>query len=104
MQLFIPNSELWDAVGITVLPTTRQFDLPEIQTIVDAEFGDLIRLEGYDLVQSKDSLDLTVYWRGLDSIPADYIVFVHLFDPATGQIQVSMTACRGGSPILLLNG
>jgi hypothetical protein len=86
LHLLIPNGELWQATGISVLPSTRNFDLPKMQAAVGATYGELIRLEGHDLAQGPDSLDLTLYWKALDSIPADYTVFVHLFDPATGQI------------------
>jgi len=95
-RLSLADGEPWEAAEIAVLPTTRRFDLPPMQTRVGAEYGDLIRLEGYDLAQSQTSLKLTLYWRALDSIPADYLVFIHLFDPATGQIPVQYDGMTRG--------
>ena len=44
------------------------------------------RLEGIDWAEDSTALSLTLYWRALRSIPADYTVFVHLYDPVTENI------------------
>ena len=44
-----------------------------------------------------DRLDLTLYWQALDRPPADYVVFVHLFDPLTEQIPVQSDSMPRGN-------
>ena len=46
------------------------------QHSIDAQFGGMIGLEGYDLTGDT----LTLHWRALDHIMADYQVFVHALD------------------------
>jgi hypothetical protein len=54
---------------------------------MDARFGSVIGLEGYDV----DGDHVTFYWRALDRIPADYQVFVHALD-AQGNIAAQADA------------
>jgi hypothetical protein len=63
-----------------------------METELGVLFGDGVELAGYDLEQSDDSLELTLYWQALEAVPADYIVFVHLYDPATEEIPVQSDA------------
>ena len=70
----------------TARPAPRRFSLPALSHPVDVEFGGLVRLAGYDLVPAADALHLTLWWQATDRPPADYTVFVHLFDPATETI------------------
>ncbi len=60
--------------------------LPTDLTATQAVFGDSIKLEGYDLRESANSLELTLYWRALSDGQEDYTRFVHLFDAETGEI------------------
>jgi hypothetical protein len=78
----------WDAATINIKERSRSFVLPEVETPVGVEFGNLIRLEGVNLAQSAEAIDLTLVWRALDAPAEDLIVFVHLFDPATEEIAV----------------
>lgn len=86
LQLIMLDGQPWDASAVTIQERPRRFELPEMETRLGTEFGRLARLEGYNLNQGNDVLTLTLYWRALDALPADYLVFVHLFDPATEQI------------------
>jgi hypothetical protein len=73
-------------VGVAYVPLKerpRSFDVPPIETQARAEFGGQMRLLGYDLAQSPSALTLTLHWQAMRTMPADYKVFVHLFDPAT---------------------
>jgi hypothetical protein len=49
-------------------------------------WGDVIALCGYDLQKTADSLELTVYWQARRGMDTSYKFFVHLIDPATGDI------------------
>jgi len=55
-----------------------------IQTRVEAEFGSVLRLEGYALsatsVAPGERLDVTLHWRLLAPTAIDYQAFVHLVD------------------------
>lgn len=58
--------------------------LPTEAVPVSAVFNNEIELVGYKL-QTKDGIDLTLYWRSLQEVAQDYTVFVHLTD-AQGQL------------------
>jgi hypothetical protein len=58
--------------------------VPEGAVDVNALFGDEMRLLGYRLGREKDSVALTLIWRSERRMEADFKVFVHIFDPATG--------------------
>lgn len=54
------------------------------QQVIDAAFGDQIRLIGYEIstdeVQPGETLDVTLYWQAIQPLDADYSVFIHLTD------------------------
>ncbi|MBN1933569.1 MAG: glycosyltransferase family 39 protein [Anaerolineae bacterium] len=60
--------------------------LAEMQVEADVTFGNRLRLIGYTPVQTGDQLTLDLYWQALAAMSTDYKVFVHLLDPATGEI------------------
>jgi hypothetical protein len=60
------------------------YGLPSGAQASNATFGHKMRLLGYELVQGKEAVAVTLYWRGERRMLADYKVFVHIFDPATG--------------------
>jgi hypothetical protein len=78
-----PLGAAWDATTLMIREQVRQFDMPALETAVGAEYGQLVRLEGYDLDRGGGRLSLTLYWRCLQAMQTDYVVFVHLVDPAT---------------------
>jgi hypothetical protein len=47
-------------------------------------WGDVILLRGYELQDSVESLELTLYWQAQRKMDISYKVFVHLTDPTTG--------------------
>ena len=49
-----------------------------------AYWDNVILLHGYDLQQSAESIDLTLYWQAKQEMDTSYKVFVHLIDPTTG--------------------
>jgi hypothetical protein len=84
---------LEDEIGTFTLPTSvriveveRSFATPEMQTSVGAEFGQEVRLLGYDLQRTDQDVRLTLHWQALSEMATDYKLFVHLFDPATEAI------------------
>ncbi|MCR4406985.1 MAG: 6-pyruvoyl-tetrahydropterin synthase-related protein [Anaerolineae bacterium] len=64
----------------------RVYAEPSMQTRADVNFGGVMRLLGYDLVQNDDELQLMLHWQALSPMATDYRVFVHLFEPATERI------------------
>jgi hypothetical protein len=69
---------------------------------LSAVFNDEIELVGYKLDQqpAQDTLNLTLYWHGLRSIKADYMVFVHLADANDNLlIGVDRPPTEGANPI-----
>ncbi len=63
----------------------RVWKLPPMDHNVGARFGDVIELAGYDLVEGRESLSLTLYWQALATPDQHYMLFVHLADPQTGE-------------------
>lgn len=62
----------------------------DIPNAISVNFGDQMELAGYtvsdlSLVPGQE-LDVTLYWRGLQPIDLDYVIFVHVIDPATTAI------------------
>ena len=51
-------------------------------------WGDVILLRGYELQDSVESLELTLYWEVQRKMDVSYKVFVHLIDLTTGIIVV----------------
>ena len=87
----------WIPFGtVRVEETQRRFDVPPIAHPVGATFGDQIELLGYDLNQTREAIDLTLYWRALKTPGDDYTVFTHLLDAASVQ--------RGGKDNPPVNG
>jgi hypothetical protein len=62
----------------------RAFSLPSLAHPLEIDFDAQVRLAGYDLERETDALHLTLWWQALRVPHADYTVFVHLFDPASG--------------------
>jgi 4-amino-4-deoxy-L-arabinose transferase-like glycosyltransferase len=63
----------------------RNFELPQGVAPVSAFVDDEVELVGYKLdeaeVAPEDTFGLTLYWRSLNPIPANYTVFVHAVGP-----------------------
>jgi hypothetical protein len=64
----------------------RSFAVPVMSHEAGAAFGDDLRLLGYDLETEADSLHITLHWQALRRMGVSYTMFVHVFDPATGEI------------------
>lgn len=69
---------------VQVSETTCSFPIPPEADTVDALFGDVLRLMGYQLHRDGDQLTVTLHWRAEQLMDTDYKVFVHVFDPKTG--------------------
>jgi len=76
----------WQDETLVFRPTQPTFVLPADLTKAAASFAGAIALRGYRLEQDTDALALTLYWEALAAGRADLTRFVHLVDPATGQI------------------
>ena len=51
--------------------------------VVGADFGELVRLVGYDVAEdvvAGSLLDVTLYWKRLEDLDHQYLVFTHLID------------------------
>jgi len=85
---------------LALRPSPRRFELPELEHRLQVDFGDQIRLAGYELEQDKSQLRLTLWWQALQAPAADYTVFVHLFDPLDGAplVQSDAPPCGGAYP------
>jgi hypothetical protein len=75
----------YDSIRVTPWPLDRT--LPEDVVLSGARFGPAIQLYGYEAgVPEQGKQPLTLYWLA-DGAPAgNYLVFVHVVDPSTGEI------------------
>jgi hypothetical protein len=68
----------WTLAKDRTLPTPMRYP-------VGASLGDGVLLMGYDLnverVRPGETAELTLYWRCVRTMPADYTVFTHALDP-----------------------
>lgn len=69
----------------------RTFAVPAMQRRTDTEFGQQVKLLGYDLTSPAKSTDrqqaaLTLYWQAVVAPQGDYTLFVHLVRPADDKI------------------
>jgi hypothetical protein len=77
------------ALPLTVLPTARSFDAPELAVVVDQAIGEAIQLLG--LVDAPgalfpgDTATITLAWQSLAETESSYTAFVHLLNDA-GQV------------------
>lgn len=68
------------------------------QKSVGARLGDAIELIGYDRTREGDAIVLTVYWRCLAEMSADYTVFAHLIGARGLVAQDDTQPARGSFP------
>ncbi|MEP7290644.1 MAG: hypothetical protein ABI835_02625, partial [Chloroflexota bacterium] len=98
-RLALPDGSETYVVGTVELqPRTSDLGVPNS---LNLNFDNQIELIGYHLTTlapaAGESVDLTLYWRALQPIPADYVVFAHIVDPRT-------TAIYAGSDAMPANG
>jgi hypothetical protein len=56
----------------------RAFGVPTMEHAASADFGDVLRLLGYDLDETSDGLQLVLHWQALQRMDESYKMFVHL--------------------------
>jgi 4-amino-4-deoxy-L-arabinose transferase-like glycosyltransferase len=58
----------------------RVYEPPPVQHLIDARFGDALRLLGYTLETIDGEVHLALVWQADEVVSADYKVFVHVLD------------------------
>ncbi len=84
-MMLADNGETFTVGAVELLPRgDNPFDLPNP---IRVNFGGQIELLGYALTDlspaAGDTVELTLYWRGLEQLETDYKVFANVIDPAT---------------------
>lgn len=76
--------------GETLAFSVREpvYTLPDGIERVNARFGDVAALRGYEASRTSDALVFTLYWESLGAGERDYVRFAHLLDAETGSIIV----------------
>ncbi len=82
-----------DIGAVSVTATTRVFELPPLQRLVGAIFGDEIALAGYDAAPGGK---LTLVFQTLRKPGSNDKYFVHIVDPASGALVAQVDAELGG--------
>jgi mannosyltransferase len=81
-------AEDWTTLGqinVEPWPLLTADDVPPPSQSHTAQFGDFATLRGYDFAQTSGQLNLTLQWEVRQPAPVNYLIFVHLVDPVTGQ-------------------
>ena len=81
---------------MTVQPSTRIFDVPEVSRAIDATLGGAIRLHGADVTRDGDTLAVRLLWQSLAPLTTSEKVFVHLVGPDGSLIAQSDALPAGG--------
>ena len=72
---------------VTVEPRESELDVPNPLSV---SFDDRIEMVGYEYSTltpaAGEDMQVTLYWRALEPMETDYVVFVHVIDPATWSI------------------
>jgi hypothetical protein len=84
------------ASPLRIVETSRNFEVPPMFGVVDADFGQEVRLLGYDLQQTPTEIQLALHWQALSKMDTNYKVFVHLFDPGSEAIATQQDLSAGG--------
>lgn len=71
--------------ALSIAPRPRSFVVPALPFPQQADFGTELRLLGYEIIQTREVLTLTLWWQAQQSPTRDYKRFVHLLGP-TGEI------------------
>jgi hypothetical protein len=71
---------------VEVRAIERVFEVPEVGVGSEAVFGEVLRLLGYDLQQADEQVKVKLHWQALRRMDVPYKFFVHLIDPASGQL------------------
>jgi hypothetical protein len=94
-SLLLVNPESGEPTGTTAVmigpikvggpPEGVTIDRAEPENTLNVLLGDQIELSGYDLENTADELQLTLYWKAMRVPDQDYTVFVHVRD-STGEV------------------
>jgi hypothetical protein len=71
---------------VEVQAVERSFVAPDAEVETDVQFGDDLRLVGYDLAVTSDAIDVVLHWQALGRMQEYYKFFVHLYDLESGAL------------------
>jgi hypothetical protein len=98
------GTPIGDAVFLPPIKVARRAATP-LANSVSARFGDVIRLEGYEMelpsegLHAQSTLKVTLQYKSLSPTPIDYTQFIHLFDAELGMAAQIDTPPQGnGNP------
>ncbi|MCX8066778.1 MAG: hypothetical protein N3B68_02945 [Anaerolineae bacterium] len=105
VRLGVGAAEAVSLGTLEIPPMERTFAAPSLPNPLKVDFGDAVRLLGYEVgeARSGEPLLLVLYWQARREMEEDYTVFVHLIDLQSGIIlaQVDEMPQRGAYPTSL---
>jgi hypothetical protein len=90
-----PLGEPFDLAEVTITERERLFEPPALDVTREVTFGETLRLWGYNLSQTDDTLALTIAWGAAIDPDRDYTYFVHVYDPTTEHIVAQIDTMPG---------
>lgn len=88
-----PFGREWNRLGtFEIDPWPLVTEVPAVEQRVEAQFNGEVELVGYDVDMQGDQLDISLVWQTIQSPPLNYLVFVHVVDPESGQAVAQVDA------------
>lgn len=81
-----PFGESISLGSVQVDALSRQFEPADPEARLEAQWEDLIFLEGYDLEISNESLAVSLHWYAPERLGKSYKFFVHLINVSSGEL------------------
>ncbi|MGD2103861.1 MAG: hypothetical protein PVJ55_01950 [Anaerolineae bacterium] len=88
LRLTLADGASGEPVGESVTLGRVEVDSLQPTQPLHVRLGAELLLQGYDLTQSHQALELTLYWEAQRKMEISYKVFVHLVDPTSDEILV----------------
>jgi len=72
--------------GLKMRMPPRVFERPEMEISLNAQFGDVLRLLGFDAETDGQTFTIDLHWQAVRRMDESFKVFVHVYDTETGEI------------------
>ena len=72
--------------GLKMKMPPRVFERPDMEVSLDAQFGDVLRLLGFDASTEGETLTIDLHWQAARRMDESFKIFVHVYDTETGEI------------------
>lgn len=85
-----------DLGNMEILGWSRQFEAPPVAQTMNLDFGGLVKLVGYELLQEEtaEALQVVLCWQALAEMNTSFVTFIHMLDDQ-GVVRSQMDSIPG---------